>query len=1207
MAHDGARDRDSYARLQAALAASLERADRAEVQLRTATEESQRLSGLVELLEQDLAEARRDLAKSREETVAVTALAATHGARAVELEREAIMLREKTYQLGLDITAMATERDRLTSEMSGLQVTVNDMTTARNQLMSQLEDVSKQQARSASVAAAAEDRHKADMQQLQVRLAASEAECRALNHAKVTMHEDLQRARAEILALQAQLQEEYRRREEQSSENRRLQRELETTTENLAQAQRLQRTAAATAEQLEEELDCIRTAHSTMETELQTAKEDVQRQQEEVRLVTERNAEVTGQLNALSATVRHLEVENLRLTDGHATLRVEIEARAAEARAARGEAAELAADRARLLAELQRKPAGADEDEASRLREALSTSRLEVARLQRELAANDAVLADAESALVALVSEKEGLQQALSVALMSANVAVDTAEELKSQVAALAVQGAVAEAAPVNDAATGAETFGANGVEEHMISYQKSLHGGGSTSEGGHGQSSATAAGPMSPVGGSAASFGGATATVRVVGPRAPMPVSPRYPPQPTRTTSDSGSAVPVHRPGGHDEAWEALSASGTENSEKESGSGEGIVALAPTGLPSATSLVIASLSLAMQAAQQQGVPTPVKDRVPSVVTARAGASRPGSDTGVVPAGPAEHDVILPSPARPTAPSPSGSHGGNEDSGSAGVAGNVAAATTATTSGSSNGGHGLRVAATSAAGTATGAEGSANLSSPAPRSSHLPPRSPQSSIGDLRELENNASSSTLSFSLPGTGPQPAQAAAATGYTVPAVLPTPNRLPAPGSALHGTVSAPAPDAHRTPPPASASLAPYQALMSAPTASDSPLAGGAGSSGAAGGYFPPVSALAGRSTVPADVASTLLNSAYRSPSRVSLVASRSGVMGIVSSASLGEGNERGTASRPASAGGTGAGSGGAGAGSGGVGAGSGGSPMVSPRVMLEARMLSRAVRPSAELLSSPLRSSSTISGGIAAMEPGAMAPQQVHYGDGVASRPSVTLTPSMSSYQQLASRQQQQQQTSPLAYRKPPSAETELAAFPSPFASGTVAPDLATPRTSGTFGATAPSPSPRASGTVRVGVPSPPPPAATSSYELRSRHISKEQQPTVISNPVPAPRPSASLFFNARRSTLTPEGGLTGNGAFSGPTPTEERLLEPQQMQPSDNVPEPQVREEVSPGIAAVNSILLPPVPSEEDAMLMKRLEAMDEAMRAIGAI
>lgn len=48
------------------------------------------------------------------------------------------------------------------------------------------------------------------------------------------------------------------------------------------------------------------------------------------------------------------------------------------------------------------------------MRDALAASRVEVARLQKELEANDVVLADAEFALVALASEKEILQRALT-------------------------------------------------------------------------------------------------------------------------------------------------------------------------------------------------------------------------------------------------------------------------------------------------------------------------------------------------------------------------------------------------------------------------------------------------------------------------------------------------------------------------------------------------------------------------------------------------------------------------------------------------------------------------------------------------------------------------------------------------------------------------------------------------------------------------
>ncbi|EFJ51915.1 hypothetical protein VOLCADRAFT_86899 [Volvox carteri f. nagariensis] len=483
MAYGGPLDAHGQARLQAELAAALERADRAEVQLRTATDESSRLSDRIELLQQELADAKRDLAKSREETVAVTALAATHGARAgkrsVELDREATALREKLYHIEMDISAMTAERDGLQSELAGAHINLDDMASARNQLANQLEDAAKQLARSSAAAAAAEDRHKAEMQQLQLRLATLEAEFRAINHAKGTIHEDLQRARGDALALQAQLQEESRQREEQVSECRRLQRELDVGADALAQAQRSQRSAIAKSDELEVELERLHAAYSALEADLQTAKERVEKMQDEVRLTAERNTELAGQVHSLTASLRHLEVENARLTDGHAMLKVEIEARAAEARAARGEAAELAADRARLLAEMQQRHAAAGaENEVSQLREALTASRLDVAQLQKELAANDAVLADAESALVALVSEKESLQQALDDALMSQRVAARAAEELRAQVAAQSARDAAAQDANTKTAAKQAAALASgNGVDQQqrMMSYLQSL------------------------------------------------------------------------------------------------------------------------------------------------------------------------------------------------------------------------------------------------------------------------------------------------------------------------------------------------------------------------------------------------------------------------------------------------------------------------------------------------------------------------------------------------------------------------------------------------------------------------------------------------------------------------------------------------------------------------------------------------------------
>ncbi|GIL99684.1 hypothetical protein Vretimale_4835, partial [Volvox reticuliferus] len=70
-------------------------------------------------------------------------------------------------------------------------------------------------------------------------------------------------------------------------------------------------------------------------------------------------------------------------------------------------------------------------------RNALADAQKEVARLQTELSANDRVLAEAESALVMLVGEKEALERKLDNAREAERWATETAEGLRFQVAAI--------------------------------------------------------------------------------------------------------------------------------------------------------------------------------------------------------------------------------------------------------------------------------------------------------------------------------------------------------------------------------------------------------------------------------------------------------------------------------------------------------------------------------------------------------------------------------------------------------------------------------------------------------------------------------------------------------------------------------------------------------------------------------------------------
>ncbi|GIL73220.1 hypothetical protein Vretimale_4831 [Volvox reticuliferus] len=1223
MAQGGVPETHGHARLQAEIAAALERADRAEVQLRTATEESSRLSDRVELLHHELADAKRDLAKSREETVAVTALAATHGARAVELDREATGLREKSYQLEMDIATLGAERDRLRSELAGTYLTINDVTAVRSQLANQLEDAAKQLARSSAGAAAAEDRCKAEMQQLQLRLATSEAEFRALNHAKGTMHEDLQRARGEILALQAQLQEESRQREDQASECRRLQRELESVTEALVQVQRLQRSGVTKSEELEEELGRLRSAHLVLEADMQTAMERTEKLQEEVRLASERNAELVGQVNGLTANLRHLEVENARLTDGQAMLKVELEARAAEARAARGEAAELAADRARLLAAMQQQKSAAAEEELSRLRDALAASRVEVARLQKELTANDVVLADAESALVALVSEKEGLKQALNAALTSERVAIDAVEELKSQVATLASQEVSAQGTTGGTAADRAETLAsASGVDQRMISYLQSLSDTVATvgpSESGHEQSGAATPAVVSSGPGSTASSMAAAATaasVRVAGPGAQPPLPSRYPVHHALSASGSGS----YRPPGNNDAWETMSASGTDRSRKENSSVDDAAASAPAGVPSATSLVVASLSLAMGTQPELSTTASAKNVVELPILIASATSVTGASGNSV-------DAALPSKGvRPTSPRRVTSTGRSnfQEEGIHITGGGTTDDTTSSNFSTCNSKSSPRSGCSGASPTVvvTNVVGTANVVSSAPRISHLPPRSPQRS--DIREHEDTSSSEPSlghgdisSLLQPSVGPNPMPGSAAAGSIFTAASKTqPQSRPLTSSVLPDFTPMPPAEAYRTPARASINLSPYQSVPPASTASGttSPAGGyttatssGPSPGGATGASVPaastfrepdmPASPRLSRTVVSADTGSMLQSNVYRSPMRVSLIAPRTGAT---------EGNDRASATSywQPGLGATAAGS---------------SSPMISPRVMLETRMLSRAVRPSADALSSPLRTSGIIPSFVASGEPGVASPQLTPSCDSSVIRgPSVPTSASSQNQQH----NRPQQHTLPLSHRKVAhtvdTQQPDASTFPSPFASGNAAAVVASPRTSGAVGVLSPSSpppgisaptaaSPRTSGTVDVtaDVASPPPPSSVASLEFPTRHISQEQQHS-DDNRTYVPRTSFSLAVS-RRTTLTQGAGLVGAEAISAPVPTTDDrpvLQSPKPM--ADKVAVPTVKE-ASPTVAYVNPALLPPAPSEEDEALLKRLAAMDDALRAIGAI
>ncbi|GFR41095.1 hypothetical protein Agub_g1739 [Astrephomene gubernaculifera] len=366
------------------------------------------------------------------------------GPSGAELGKE--VLHESSTKPGQSADDMSVAVQRLKADLVHTTSLLEGATTARSQLSKQLEEANKQLARGTASAAAAEERLKAELQQMQVRLAASEAKCRSLQQANATLQEDVLRAQKEAAALQGHVLEERRLKEDQANECRRLQRDLDAATEGLVHAQRAQRSSAANAAEMEVELEGLRAARSALESELQAASARVLKSQEETRDLAERNAELARQLRETSATVRQLEAENTRLVAGNAELTAAVEARAAEARTAREEVAELAAQRTRLVAEMRALRGELEQVEASRVREALSETRREVSRLQAELAANDRVLADAEAALLSLVADRDSLEQQVNAARQAERRAADAAEALRTQVATLQTQlGAVLE------------------------------------------------------------------------------------------------------------------------------------------------------------------------------------------------------------------------------------------------------------------------------------------------------------------------------------------------------------------------------------------------------------------------------------------------------------------------------------------------------------------------------------------------------------------------------------------------------------------------------------------------------------------------------------------------------------------------------------------------------------------------------------------
>lgn len=389
------------------------------------------------------------------------------------------------------------------------------------------------------------------------------------------------------------------------------------------------------------------------------------------------------------------------------------------------------------------------------------------------------------------------------------------------------------------------------------------------------------------------------------------------------------------------------------------------------------------------------------------------------------------------------------------------------------------------------------------------------------------------------------------------------------------------------------------------------------------------------------VSVDTISALQSSPYRSPTRVSLIAQRP-TMAL--GAASGAADLEAAASRQGSLGS--------------INAASSSSPMISPRVMIEARMLSRAVRASADALSNPVRASGVVSGGAhAGADPGTAGPQQAAPSDSATPR-TLSVNTFMGSVGQQPNRPQQQpsHHMANLTVFTPPSAASQnqeaiaaaplspvyqtsravavtgpsdLAPFPSPFASGSAAAAVTSPRSSGLAGAVAPTslppaqsppspkqqqqqqlpvvtpvpspmidtmslPSPRASGSIAG---APPPPLAPERY--------RESQGS--QTPPGSPRQSARPSFTAtcpRLSTRMPESGTLGYEAISEPTPGDEPLLPDGKWQMHQTA---HVSARVGSPSGLAYPMLLPPAPSEEDVALVKRLAAMDDALRAIGAI
>ncbi|GLC63568.1 hypothetical protein PLESTF_000050100 [Pleodorina starrii] len=232
----------------------------------------------------------------------------------------------------------------------------------------------------------------------------------------------------------------------------------------------------------------------------------------------------------------------------------------------------------------------AGSSQVTRLRKALADARAEMERLRTEVSANDSVLAEAESALVVLVGEKEALERKLDGARASERLAAETTEGLRMQVASLQ-----ARLGPPSASPSALEPEASSGVSyDRMVNYLDSLGDDASTRH---------------------ASHDGAPFQTNASTPIASPKPGPRF-------------TSPEH----------VARSSGWDNSAAAGSLGGGAAAAVATVTPAAPSRMLLALQESMGRGQRGGgsaLPSP--NASPLGDTARAG--RPESHT---PAGPAE-------------------------------------------------------------------------------------------------------------------------------------------------------------------------------------------------------------------------------------------------------------------------------------------------------------------------------------------------------------------------------------------------------------------------------------------------------------------------------------------------------------------------------------------------------------------------------------